>query len=246
MLNNQVFLTDDHFFNVFKGMEGITVVDKPKSLSLNNDLSVGFIPYIPVGRLSELNLPKHKVVFGHQEIKNAKFGHVISEKGDDWNDNNPLLISGHIHEYQRLANVIYVGTPYQTNFAETPDKSISLITVSGEKIEEKRVYLNIPKKQLLETDVEGFLSFDFNEKDDYKVIINGTTEELSALKKNKKFKQINEKAKLLLKPTDKSIVKKNVANLNFYDLLQKEVVKESQVVQQIFEEVINEASVSKL
>lgn len=247
MLNNQVFLSNDHFFNVFKNIDGISIVDKPESLFLDDGaFSVGFIPYIPTGRLKEISLYKHKVVFGHQEIKNANFGHAISENGDDWDKNGPLLISGHIHEYQRLPNVIYVGTPYQTNFAESPDKSISLIHISKSEVTEKRIFLNLPQKILLETNPEGFMNYEFNDNNEYKVIITASTLELATLKKSKKYKKLNKNIKILLKPTDKSFVKKNAANLNFFDLLQKEVAKESQIVQEIFKEVVSEVAANKL
>jgi DNA repair exonuclease SbcCD nuclease subunit len=243
-LNNQVFMTDDHFFNVFKLVDGVEIVDKPKILVLNDSgLTVGFIPYIPPGRLHEVQMARScSIIFGHQEFKGVNFGHAISEKGDEWPDSNPLVVSGHIHEHQWFKpNILYVGSPYQTNFGESLDKSISLITLNTDGFKEERIFLNIPKKISIEINAYEFNNLEINDFDEYRIVVSGTTEEIAALKKTKKFKTINEKAKLITKVTDKSIVKKNVANLGFIDLLKIEIDKESPMVKEIFKEVISEA-----
>src|SRR3990167_8585191 len=47
------------------------------------------------------------LIFCHQEFNGCNMGMVVSTKGDVWSDKYPLIIAGHIHEYQTLPKIIY-------------------------------------------------------------------------------------------------------------------------------------------
>ncbi len=101
-------------------------------------------PYVPCGRVGEAldsatNLWREqadrRIIFGHQEIEGVNMGCVKSIKGDRWSEGWPHLISGHIHQWQRLRrNVLYIGTPFQTTYGcEDAVKMVSLLTICKSK-----------------------------------------------------------------------------------------------------------------
>lgn len=149
--NNSNYLTNVHPFTAF-GSDRITIVDHVVGIA---DKGLLFVPYVPPGRwydaLNTAPFPylDAKIIFAHQEFRGCKMGTVISEVGDVWPEDYPYIISGHIHEYQQLqSNILYIGTPFQQNFGESPDKAIALITV-GDTISCERIFLNIPKRKLI-------------------------------------------------------------------------------------------------
>jgi DNA repair exonuclease SbcCD nuclease subunit len=88
-------------------------------------------PVAPVQPMQPAEINQNKwrkstAIFAHQEFYGCKMGAVKSIVGDKWSIKNPLVISGHIHEYQEpQANIIYVGTPIQHGFGDQNDKTIS-------------------------------------------------------------------------------------------------------------------------
>nr|QBK90817.1 MAG: DNA repair exonuclease [Pithovirus LCPAC201] len=127
---------------------------------------------------------KSSIIFAHQEFKGAKMGAIVSEMGDEWPINGPLIISGHIHDYQKVQeNVWYTGTPIQHGFGDTAGKTISFMSWSNpdQGWEEERIDLGLIKRKtvrmgildlIIWTPPEGFL---------LKVIISGTPGELKTL-----------------------------------------------------------------
>ena len=66
-------------------------------------------------------------IFAHQEFRGCKMGKEIS-KGDEWNAEYPLVISGHIHDYQIVGkNILYPGSSIQHTYTETHNKRIWLV-----------------------------------------------------------------------------------------------------------------------
>ena len=63
----------------------------------------------------------------HQEFENCLMGSITSSSGDVWSTNLPQIFSGHIHEYQVLPSICYVGTPIQQNYGESPDKALMML-----------------------------------------------------------------------------------------------------------------------
>lgn len=126
--------------------------------------SLIFAPYVPPGRLREaldskpqMRWKEAHAIFAHQEFEGAKMGAIHSEVGDQWGPTDPLIISGHIHDYQRLAdNCIYTGTPMQHSFDGTLDKTISLFTLykTPEDLKESIEKMHIPKLSLFNSSVD--------------------------------------------------------------------------------------------
>lgn len=125
-INNQQFLTDNHWMNGMKEWKDVTIVDKPV---VHLDEYV-LVPYVYPGRFVEALLTLEtsfsssssvnkrlksfkdaKCIFAHQEIKGCKMGALVSTIGDEWDPAYPMLISGHIHERQfPQDNVYYPGS----------------------------------------------------------------------------------------------------------------------------------------
>lgn len=139
-LNNQQFMTDTHPFVGLKKTKNITVVDKAVWVK---ELRCIFVPYVPPGRFVEAlktveydpNSPPEDppaFLFAHQEFYNCmlKPG-KNSADGDKWYQEWPTVFTGHIHEYQVLPSVIYVGTPHQNSYGEGTDKAIMIVHVDN-------------------------------------------------------------------------------------------------------------------
>ena len=212
--NNKQYLSDEHPFTSLKLLNNLTIVDKPLYKIINN-FKFTFVPYIPPGRFIEaLNLLDNwkdsKCIFAHQEFRGVNMGCIISTEGDLWDITYPLVISGHIHGYNKLQNnIIYTGTPIQHNFGDSIDKSISLFNFNINDIEEERIYLNFIKKYTFNinyNDIDNFNPLPGNNK----IIISGTLAEIKSLDKNKK---INE-----WKKNNYKVLFKNINNDNFKDL----------------------------
>jgi hypothetical protein len=61
------------------------------------------------------------------------WGAKTSSDGDIWSQQLPQIFSGHIHEYQIIGNICYVGTPLQQNYGEGTDKALMMIYLEDEK-----------------------------------------------------------------------------------------------------------------
>ena len=137
--NNSDFCTDIHPFNGLKSNPRIKIVDTTYWDQENNFI---FVPYVPNGKFNQaLSLVDYDptikptkdskvptLIFSHQEFKGCQLSvNKYSETGDTWDKNLPQIVSGHIHEYQILPHVIYVGTPTSTNYGESNDKKVMFL-----------------------------------------------------------------------------------------------------------------------
>lgn len=150
--NNQVYCSPVHAFSPLKRWARTRVVDHPVSVTMGG-YPVALFPFLPKGRMLEaaseytINIPKHHVVFAHQEFE----GCAISKLGagaDEWPVDYPLCISGHIHDYEKVGhNIIYPGTPFCHNFGERGVKGLHLLTLENLSLE--TIPLPIPPPQVL-------------------------------------------------------------------------------------------------
>lgn len=146
LMNNTQFLTDNHFFTSFHGVEEFTnvyIADKPLFHEVKGKEFV-FCPYVYPGRFIEAldtldtsnttcSWEMCTAIFAHQEFRGCQMGSIISSEGDIWEDYYPPVISGHIHEMQKVgSNVYYTGSAIQHSFSEEEKKGVWLITF-GEK-----------------------------------------------------------------------------------------------------------------
>src|SRR5260221_1214875 len=142
MKNQTLFLSESHFFNVFKRYKNIYIIDRPRVYTIH-DIDFIFCPYVSNGRfvemLNTINEGKYDwktiptTIFAHQEFMGCKMNYIYSDTGDIWNLEWPTIISGHIHESQIINNIYYPGTPRQCNFGDTTKKYVWILSYSESK-----------------------------------------------------------------------------------------------------------------
>lgn len=203
--NNSNFQTDEHPFNALKQWSNMKVVDKATSITVNGQTFL-CAPYVPPGRFMEaLNtidptntniLQDVTCIFAHQEFKGAKMGAIVSHEGDVWPTDQPLVVSGHIHDYDKLQdNLIYTGTPMQHAFGDRSDKTVSIFRFYSDKTwTEERVDLGLVKREIVYLSPAQVHTFDIN-ADIYinkliKLIVKGTDAEIKAIIKLDKIKEL--------------------------------------------------------
>jgi DNA repair exonuclease SbcCD nuclease subunit len=208
-INNSQFLTDNHWANGLKEWEHVTVVDRVISFK-----NFYFVPYVPNGQFREaLNTvdsgwESASCIFAHQEFKGCKMGAITSIEGDDWPEDYPLVISGHIHKSQQpQKNIMYTGSSIQVAFGESTKNSV-LFSIFKNKIVHECIDLDLPRKRIVYIDIENINDFKPSDtkNDTVKLTIKGNYLQFKALKKTKKYKDIVASGvKVVYKPT--SIIK---------------------------------------
>jgi hypothetical protein len=85
-------------------------------------------------------------IFSHQEYLGCDMGGTQSVHGDTWPSHFPFIISGHIHDYQMLGNILYPGSPIQNGYGKSHRKTVSLIRFSrGEvSVEDPQLIYSAP------------------------------------------------------------------------------------------------------
>ena len=121
-------------------------------------------------------------------------GPIISSNVEDWKDEYPLLISGHMHDKQKVKkNLYYTGSSMQHSFGEGDDKSIALITIDKDNVDIEEVYLSIRRKKILYTTIEDLESIqekiNENPEIEFKIVIKGDDNDLKAIKKSNLYKE---------------------------------------------------------
>ena len=252
-INNSQFLTDNHWMNCFKNKNNINIVDKPIICNHNN-LNVIMCPYVPDGRFVEaLNILQISTLFdwnktdcilAHQLFDGAKMGAIVAENVEKWEESYPYLISGHIHDKQKVQNnLYYTGSSMQHAFGESHDKTICLIKIDT-SIQMEEIDLDLPKKQILYYDIENIdptinkdneviiqkiLSILDTPNTHYKITITGNIEQFKIFKKSEIYSKLQKNdTKIIFKNKLADILNKkhlinttldNLNNLSFQDTL---------------------------
>lgn len=168
-INNSQFLSDKHFFNTFKKIENVVIVDKCIHY-FHNGMDFVFCPFTLSSRFMEalftcrdMDTGKEysyryaRCIFSHIDIFGASYsnGTVVNDECvTKWSKKQPFLISGHIHKNQRLSNVYYPGSSTQVSCDEDPNKIVALITFSEGKRKIKELSLNIPGVYIVKTGID--------------------------------------------------------------------------------------------
>jgi DNA repair exonuclease SbcCD nuclease subunit len=186
MINNQQFLTTNHWMNGMKKWSNVTIVDtKPVFYE-----GFVFVPYVFPGRLHEVldmleDWKSAKCIFAHQEIRGCKMGPFVSKDGDVWDLDMPLMISGHIHERQRpQSNVFYPGSVITHAYGrqQTEDQGLSIFTFhEDDEPEEERISLGLKTKKTIYVKVGDDMKL--GENNHTRVVVSGTIDEILAHKK---------------------------------------------------------------
>ena len=226
--NNQQFLSNNHPFNSLKNHKNITICDKvltEKIKSHNKEVQLTFLPFVPPGRFKEaLNTSREydwknsNCIFAHQEFYGCSYNPIKkSEIGDKYEENLPLVISGHIHNKQWLQkNIYYTGSSMQHSYTENTNKSIILIDF--DKLQDNNMPLednisiinnfptikeitleNIKKKKTVYININDIEQFDINKymNFDLKLVITGESHNIKKFRKTKIYKNL-EKLNILI------------------------------------------------
>ena len=198
--NNSTYMTNEHPFNAMKLWNNTYIVDD-KVLDANiGGYRFLFVPYVFPGRFAETLIHKDKgvtepykntkAIFCHQEFYGAKMGAIKSQAGDEWPLTNPLVISGHVHDYDKLQpNLIYVGTPMQHAFGDTNNKAVSIYTFSSEPWKEERYDLGLVKKVIIYLTPEKIHTYEPPVDKLIKIVIKGDDAALKSISKMEKIKE---------------------------------------------------------
>lgn len=241
--NHHCYLSDDHAFNANKKCPNLLVVDTRCEIFEISGLKFGAIPYVPPGRMHEALgtnpefVPEGiTAVFAHQEVRGAKSGTYVSDTGDVWPPDYPLLILGHFHTYNRLAdNVLYIGSPRQVSFGEQEDKTISLFTFDSNGWQEKRINLRLPRHLTFEVDSDSISKFTLpavGTRDKIKIIIKGQylSVDINSHPKIKKWRQLGYKISL-----DESISRPPIEEVktsgSFFDILEAKITGDNSILE---------------
>jgi DNA repair exonuclease SbcCD nuclease subunit len=141
--NNTIFLNTNHWMNICKEWKNFTVVDKPIIIDIKG-ISLGFCPYVPDGRFVEaISTIKSEngndwlncnIVFVHQLFNGAKMGAIVAENVEEYLDDYPLCISGHIHSKQKIKNnLYYTGSSTYVGYGDNGKKYLMLINTEYNK-----------------------------------------------------------------------------------------------------------------
>jgi DNA repair exonuclease SbcCD nuclease subunit len=236
--SNQIFLTDEHPFTALKIWRNTWVVDDVFESQIGNHKFL-FVPYVPPGRFLEAiesrigkrDLKEYECIFAHQEFYGAKMGITESIIGDHWPAENPLVVSGHIHDFDKLSNnIIYTGTPIQHAFGDKEDKGVFLFQFDKDKrFSYDKIDLDLPKKKIIKISFsEVPLLKKLEQKNYYKLVISGTPEELKTLKLNQLL-QNYPRCKVVYKTISSSLDQMNqevgLDGKGFLELLYDEIDK---------------------
>ena len=199
-IQNQQFLTDNHWMNGMKEWGNTIIVDKVVYDTINGMLFT-FVPYVPPGRfqeaLSSINEDiwrNSRCIFAHQEFFGCKMGAIVSVEGDKWPLDYPEIISGHIHSKQKpQKNIYYSGSAMQHAFGESTKNIIPYIVFEKEQKDYKleEIDLELPRKKIVYMDVENVDEYVLPEtQDKIKITVSGGYDQFKALKKTKKYKKL--------------------------------------------------------
>lgn len=198
-INNQQFLTDNHWMNGMKEWDRVHVIDYPLRLEGSSGQAFALVPYVPPGRFVEAlgKIPDWRAVacvFAHQEVRNCKMGCIRSMDGDVWEAEWPMLVSGHIHERQNVGdNVLYPGSVLNHAFG-SDNQGISKLTVTDGVMSEERVDIGLEKKNIIYenvTKVEDIPKEKLVVQN--KLCLSGEPKDIKAFKKTKEYTDLKKK-----------------------------------------------------
>ena len=229
--NNKVYLNEEHPFTALKYWNNTTVVDTVKLVTFKN-LKFTLVPYVAPGLFLEAlntveNWQDSVCIFCHQEFKGAQMGAFTSVEGDDWHINNPYIISGHIHDYQKIQNnILYLGTPIQHSFGDSSNKKIALIQFDQsikhhDELRIEKIKLKLKLKRNIHLSPDEVDTYQLDDSIQAKIIITGTLMETKLLMKNaniEKWRKQGIKVVFKNKASDIQLTQ-HIANESFTSLL---------------------------
>lgn len=253
-INNSEFLTENHWMNSMKNVENLKIVDK-----VIEEKDFILCPYVYPGRFIEaletLDSLKDdkwinkKIIFAHQEFRGCKMGAIVSIDGDEWKSEYPFVVSGHIHDNQRVGNNIYYpGSPLQHAFGDSETRVLCDILLEDDEkcpiIED--IPLKVPKKRIMKTDIKKLKeiskTLDSDSDDKIKIKLDVSNEEFKLFKETKEYKELIDKgvkiqlSKKKEKLTDLSDISSE--DVHFTTILESIIDSDEPMVREIYNEVV--------
>jgi predicted phosphodiesterase len=258
-INNSEFLTQNHWMNSIKNWKNLKIVD-----DVIEEKEFMLCPYVYPGRFIEALETKtkdwgdKKIIFAHQEFKGCKMGAIVSIDGDCWNEDYPYVISGHIHDNQKIGdNIYYPGSPLQHAFGDSDTRVLCLISIDDSDILDNPkiidiidIPLNVPKKRIIKanlSNIKDILNTKENKEqkkqDNIKIKLDVTNEEFKLFKETKEYKELINKGikiqinKKKIEKKDEADEKKDVEN-DFISLLESMIKNDEPMVKNLYDEII--------
>lgn len=141
---NSLEYSSAHLFSL---IDTFIVIDRPKSLALDDFHEICFLPYVLEENRKPLEevfpkTPKKRIIFSHNDIAGIRLGAFLTVNGfsiEDIENNCDLFINGHLHNGDRVSKKIFnVGNLTGQNFSEDAFKyshSVFVIDTDTLKIE---------------------------------------------------------------------------------------------------------------
>ena len=210
------------------------------------------VPYVPSNRfadaLATINLNINKLtkfngLFSHQEFAGTKMNLLSKAEVDNYPLNAPINFVGHEHNREiAQSNLIYTGTPIQHGFADTGDKTVSLVEYFPDKsFREKLINLHVPRKFIINLTPEELSEYVLPENFNHiKLKVKGNTDIINRIMKLKHVQNIKNTDNVKIQIIDTGIIKRistgMVINtqISFENRLQKEISSKSEDVQKYF------------
>lgn len=254
-IQNQQFLTENHWMNGMKEWADVYIIDKVLFLENENEKFL-FCPYVPPGKFEEalqtisFDYRKANAIFAHQEFFGCKMGAIVSVDGDKWDESFPLVISGHIHSKQKPQhNIYYTGSAMQHAFGESEENIIAIFSFEKTNYSVEEIDLGLKRKKILYLDMDSVVEFkkDEKEENDLKITIKGNQDEFKAFKKSAKYKELTEEGiKVVFKIDKKEEIRKeelrtNISEKDSFTEILKNIsyAKEDKEIIKIFELLVN-------
>ncbi len=196
MVNSAQFLTDNHWLYSLKLLDktNLVIVDKPIKEEINK-VDFVFCPFVPDGRFVEAlsridDWKSVNIIFAHQTVNGAKMGSIIASNVEEWKEEYPLCVSGHIHEQQEINdNFIYTGSL----FPQVGDYNKRLLKIKvGEEIEYEDIKLKLIKKKTERVKLNDIYDWKYETKNNtkLKLQIECSTSEFKEFKKTNTYKTL--------------------------------------------------------
>ena len=257
-INNSEFLTQNHWMNSIKNWENLKIVDE-----VIEEKDFILCPYVYPGRFIEALETKtkdwmdKKIIFAHQEFKGCKMGAIVSVDGDLWNEYCPYVISGHIHDNQKVGeNIYYPGSPLQHAFGDSDTRVLCHISINESDSYDNKpkivdIPLNVPKKRIIKANLSNIKDIlknskdkkdDEKKEDNIKIKLDVTNEEFKLFKETKEYKELlNKGIKIQInkkKSEKKDDTEEKEVESNFMSVLESMVKNDEPMVKNLYDEII--------
>lgn len=262
--DNNDFLTERHGYTAFKAWDKTTIVDNVVTKEFmgkdGNMYKFLFVCYVPNGRFMEalelhnLKIPLEEYTAGcaHHEFTGTDINLLTKSKTDTWPENAPLLISGHLHSYQNLGNLMYPGVPFQHSFNDSLLRTVSIFEFSNnvngvlKTWVERRIELNIPKKFTIVLTPEELINYELPDNNSYiKLKVKGEGNVIKEARKLQHVKDLEKTGKITIieipnpKINNEMKISKVKTRLSLEKRILKMVKKNGEDVIDIFNELFN-------